>query len=101
MNKTERRPADAGYEQKANEMIAEGYSPEEYAAHFGHNWICFSMGEVRFADPATDAWIQRLDEIFFGRNGAPSVAECRARYLNAAERAKIEKDIQEMNEHGL
>jgi hypothetical protein len=101
MNKTERPPADAGYEEKAKEMIAEGYSPEGYAAHFGHNWLCFSMGEVRFADPATDAWIQRLDDIFFGLNGAPSVAECRARYLTAEERAKIEKVIQEMNEKGL
>ena len=45
MNDTKRPPADAGYEEKAREMIAEGYSPEGYAAHFGHNWICFSMGE--------------------------------------------------------
>jgi hypothetical protein len=100
MDTTERKPADAGYEEKAKEMIGEGNSPEEYAARFGHNWLCFSMGEARFADPATDAWIKRLDEIFFNLNGAPSVEECRARYLTAEERAKIEKEIQEMNENG-
>jgi hypothetical protein len=72
-------------------MIGEGYSPEEYTARFGHNWLCFSTGEARFADPATDAWIQRLDEIFFNLYGAPSVEECRGRYLTAEERAKIEK----------
>lgn len=50
MNDTKRPPADAGYEEKAKAMIAEGHSPEEYAAHFGHGWLCFSMGKVRFAD---------------------------------------------------
>ena len=59
------------------------------------------MGQARFADLTTDAWIQRLDEIFFALNGAPSVEECRARYLTAEERAKIEKEIQDMNEQGL
>jgi hypothetical protein len=101
MSDRHRRPADAGYEQKAKQMMAEGYSPEEYAARSGHNWICFSMGEARFADPATDAWIQRLDAIFFGRDGAPSVEECRTKYLTADECAKIEEEIKEMNEVGL
>jgi len=101
MSNTEHRPAGVGYEEQARAMIAEGYSPEEYAAHFGHNWGCFSMDEVRYADPATDAWIQRLGDIFFGRYGAPSVKDCRAKHLTAEEQRKIEEEIKQMMEVGF
>lgn len=62
----------------------------------------FASRWAKSASPiTTDAWIQRLDEIFFGLNDAPSVEECRVRYLTSDERAKIEKEIQEMDEQGL
>jgi hypothetical protein len=99
LNKTERPPADAGREDFAKKMVAEGYSPEEYAARFAHGWLCFSFGEVRFSDPAVDAWIQRFNDILFHLNGAPTVAELRAKLLTREERRKIEKEIQEMNEN--
>jgi hypothetical protein len=101
MKDAERKPANAGYEEMAGQMIGLGFSPEEYAARFGHKWMCFSMGEARFADPATDAWIQRLDAIFFHRNGAPTMEECRAKYLTAEERTAIEKELKEMEEVGF
>jgi transposase len=94
MNEIERPPADAGREEFAKKMVAEGFSPEEYAARFGHGWYCFSFGEVRFSDPSVDAWIQRLNDIFFGLNSAPTIPELRAKLLTAEEREKIEKEIQ-------
>ena len=98
MNEIERPPADAGREEFARQMVAEGFSAEEYAARFGHGWYCFSFGEVRFADPAIDAWIQRLNDIFFGLNGAPTIAELRAKLLTLEERRKIEKEIRDESE---
>ena len=98
MNEIERPLADAGREEFAKTMVAEGFSPEEYAARFGHGWYCFSFGEVRFSDPAVDAWIQRLKDIFFGLNGAPTIAELRAKLLTLEKRQKIEKEIRDESE---
>jgi hypothetical protein len=98
MNEIERPPADAGREEFAEKMVAEGFSPEEYAARFGHGWYCFSFGEVRFSDPAVDAWIQRFNDILFGLNGAPTIAELRAKLLTPDERHKIEKEIRDESE---
>jgi transposase len=95
MNEIERPPADAGREEFAKKMVAEGFSPEEYAARFGHGWYCFSFGEVRFSDRAVDVWIQRLNDILFGLNGAPTIAELRAKLLTQEERQKIEKEIRD------
>lgn len=98
MNKVERPPADAGREEFAKRIVAEGYSPEEYAARFADGFYCFSFGEVRFSDPAVDAWIQRFNDILFHLNGAATLEELRAKYLTAAEREKIEKAVQDRSD---
>ena len=98
MNDAERPPADAGREEFAKRMVAEGFSPEEYAARFGHGWYCFSFGEVRFSDPAVDAWIQRFNDILFNLNGAPTIAELRAKLLTPKEREEIEAEIQQTSQ---
>ena len=91
MNRPERKPADRGREELAQELHALGYSPEEYAARFAHNWYCFSLDDVRYSDPNLDAWIQRLGDILFRRPGAPEVADLRAIYLTPEERERIER----------
>ena len=94
----ERPPASGDYEQEAFRLFPLEMSPEEYAARYGHGWMCFSFDEYRYADSRLDTWIQRLGDIFFGRNGAPSVADLRRRLLTDLERAAIEREIEAMQE---
>jgi hypothetical protein len=86
---TDRPPADPAYEAQANLMFPLDLTPEEYAARHAHEWACFSFDEYRFSDGRLDAWIQRLGDIFFARNGAPTVDELRQRFLSEEERAAI------------
>lgn len=64
-------------------------TPEEYAARHAHQWWCFSFDNYRYREERMDAWIQRLGDIFFRRNGAPSIDELRLRFLTEGERAEI------------
>ena len=64
-------------------------TPEEYAARHAHECGCFSFDEYRFSDERLDAWIQRLGDIYFRRNGAPSIDDLRLRFLTEEERAVI------------
>ncbi len=76
-------------------IFSEGLSPEEFAARRSHTILCFSLDEYRYADPALDAWISRLGDIFFHRNGAPTIPELRERLLSPDERFRIEAAEQE------
>lgn len=92
----ETRPAaHAAYEDQARRMFPLDISPEEYAARHAHEWACFSFDDYRFSDERLDAWIQRLGDILFRRNGAPSVAELRRRLLTEEEQAAIAQRAQE------
>ncbi len=70
MNDLDRPLADPGRQQMAADFFAEGLSPQEFAARYAHKIFCFSLDDGRYADPALDAWISRLGDIFFERNGA-------------------------------
>jgi len=98
MSETERPMADPGREEMAREMFSEGLSPEEYAARYSHGIWCFSLGDLRYPDPALDAWMRRFSDILHHENGAPTVAELREKLLTAEEQLAIRKAIQEMNE---
>ena len=67
-------------------------SPEEYAARNAHLWVSFSFDDYRYRDPVVNTWIHRLGDIFFGRNGAPSISELREKYLTLEERQHIEAE---------
>jgi hypothetical protein len=95
MNQTERPPAGPICENMAAQMFAEGFSPEEYAARFAHKWLCFSLADYRYADPAIDAWILRLHDILFRLNGAPKIDDLRMKYLSPEERLRIKEEEQE------
>jgi hypothetical protein len=82
--------ADPGRERDARAWFPREQTPEEYAARHAHAWVSFSFDDYRYRDPALTAWIQRLGDILFGRNGAPSVAALRERFLTAEERAAVE-----------
>ena len=88
----DRPPADPGRTETAARFFAEGLSPEEVAARNAHAVACFSLDEIRYADPELDAWIQRLGDILSGRDGAPTVAQLRERYLTPDEIAAIARD---------
>ena len=87
--------ADPGREADARNLFPFEVAPEEYAARHAHEWYCFSFDDYRYADPAVDRWIQRLGDILFRREGAPSLDELRATYLTADERRAIEKREEE------
>jgi len=84
--------ADPGRERDAMELFPITQTPEEYAARNAHLWISFSFADYRYRDPALNTWIQRLGDIFFGRNGAPSISELREKYLTLEERQRIESE---------
>jgi hypothetical protein len=77
--------ADAGRERDALDLFPLEMSPEEFAARHGHEFVLFSYDEVRYAHPGLTEWVQRLGDIFFGRNDAPSVRELRKKYLTPEE----------------
>lgn len=72
-------------------------SPEEYAAREAHSILCFSASEQRYRDSDVEAWMARLGDILFKRNGAPSLDELRASHLTNDERARIASEIEQMN----
>ena len=91
----ERPLADPSRAEFAASLYAEGLSPEEYAARYAHTIGCSSLGDLRYEDPALDAWIQHLHDILGRRNGAPTVEELRARLLTPEERARIAEESEE------
>jgi hypothetical protein len=99
MANDDRPRADPGREEFAKRMFDEGLSPEEYAARNADGFYCFSFDEVRFSDPALDAWIQRFADILFQRNGAPSLRELREKYLTPEEHRTMQRDIQDKIEN--
>ena len=95
MTGTDRPPATAMHEEVARLMFPLDLSAEEYAARHAHQMACFSFDDYRFSDARLDAWIQRLGDILFERNGAPSLDELRRRFLTEEERAAIARRRQE------
>ena len=87
----ERPPADQGRTEIAMEHFALGLSADEYAARHAHEWLSFSLDDVRYDNAKLDAWIQRLGDILFGRNNAPTLDELRNQYLSPDERTAIER----------
>jgi len=81
--------ADPGREKDARQLFDLAMSPEEYAAREGHGWYCFSFDDYRYSDPAMETWIQRLGDILFQREGAPTLEDLRAKYLTEEEREEI------------
>jgi hypothetical protein len=77
--------ADAGREGHAIQLFRLDLSPEEYAARFGHQFALFSFDEFRYSRPGLTEWVQRLGDIFFARNGAPTLRELRVRFLTPSE----------------
>jgi hypothetical protein len=77
-------------------MVAEGLSPEEYAAWWAHKIYCFSLDEYSYEDPELHAWIRALGAIVFGKPGAPALEELRQRLLTPAEREAIHREMEEV-----
>ena len=55
--------------------------------------MSFSLDDVRYSDEALNLWIQRLGDIFFRRNGAPSLDELRSELLSAKEQEAIQVEL--------
>jgi hypothetical protein len=80
----------------AQPMFDEGLSPEEYAARYSHGILCFSLGDLRYADSALDSWMQRFNDILTQQNGAPTIDELREKLLTPEERQHINQQIQDV-----
>jgi hypothetical protein len=87
--------ADPGREADARRLFPMDVTPEEYAARYGHDWHCFSMDDYRYADARLEAWIHRLGDILFEREGAPRIDDLRRQYLTDEERRAIEARARE------
>jgi hypothetical protein len=83
--------ADEDRETDAARLFDMAMTPEEYAARHAHEWMLFSFDDYRYRSEPLDRWIQRLGDILFQRNGAPTVRELRAKYLTDDERRAIEE----------
>jgi hypothetical protein len=83
--------ADAGYEAWALRLFKLEMAPDEYAARFGHEFVLFSFANYRYTRPGLTEWVQRLGDIFFKRNGAPTLRELRQRFLSHEEMAEVER----------
>src|SRR5258708_12817184 len=83
--------ADPGREKDARQLFDFTMSPDEYAAREGHGWYCFSFDDYRYSDQAIETWIQRLGDILFQREGAPTMEELRSRYPTETQRPAIPK----------
>jgi heme-degrading monooxygenase HmoA len=86
------RPATPEMQARARRMMADGITPEEFAARWSHTMAAFSMDEFSYHEPEVEEWIHRLGAILFRRPGAPSLADLRARYLTDDERKAIEEE---------
>ena len=83
--------ADSGQEQMARQMMADGLSPEEYAARWADSILCFSLDDVRYNDPTLQSWIHALGAILSQGPGAPTLEELRKRFLTDKEREAIRR----------
>lgn len=52
----------------------------------------FSFDDYRYSDNELNAWVHRLGDILFQREGPPTLTELKKRYLTAEECASIEGD---------
>ncbi|MFI5178112.1 MAG: putative quinol monooxygenase [Vicinamibacterales bacterium] len=87
-----RRPATPEMAARARRMMADGVTPEEFAARWSHTIATFSMDEFTYTEPEVHEWIHRLGAILFRRPGAPNLTDLRARYLTADERQAIQDE---------
>lgn len=91
------KSAAAHADKKVRELMAEGLSPEEYAAKHGRRILVYGYGADRFADPEVERWAHGLAEILF----TPGMLEqCEEQYLQGEEledarrcRAKLSRRI--------
>ena len=79
-------------EKEVRRLFDLNQSPEEYAARNSHRWGSFSLDEYQYQDPQLSVWVQRLGDIFLGRNDAPTIASLREKYLSPEERFSIEQE---------
>ncbi len=83
--------ADEGREKRALELFRLEMLPGEFAARFGHQFAPFAFDYYRYSHPGLTEWVQRLGDIFFGRNDAPTLRQVRERYLTPDEIAAAEE----------
>lgn len=75
---TEALWADEKMMEAVRKQMAEGLSPEEYAAKHGRFIMIWGYGEYRYRDPEMEAWVRRFSTVLF----TPALlAECEERYL--------------------
>jgi hypothetical protein len=77
-------------EQSAIELFPPHVAPEAYAARNAHRWGSFSFAAYRYSSEELTKWTQRLGDLLFQHQGAPTIAQLRQDCLTAAEIAEIE-----------
>jgi hypothetical protein len=83
--------ADPGREAHALQLFRLDMTPDEYAARFGHEFVLFPFDRFRYSRPGLTEWVQRLGDIFFNRNGAPTLRQVREKFLSPEEIEAVER----------
>ena len=67
------------------------FSPEEFAARFGHEFAMFPFHQYRYQRPGMIQWVQELSMIFFAPHLPERLRQLRERYLTPEEIQQVEE----------
>ena len=67
------------------------FSPEEFAARFGHEFAMFNFHEHEYQRPGMNAWVQQLAEIFLAPGLPQRLRSLREKYLTPEEIRQAEE----------
>jgi hypothetical protein len=77
-------------EELIREIFPIHMAPEEYAARFGHQLNELTFCNYRYNDPVVNAWMQRLERVFFSPDLLKSYQE---QFLTHDERMQIPQEV--------
>ena len=67
------------------------YSPEEFAARYGHEFAMFSFHERHYSRPGMNEWVHALAEIFLAPGLPERLRRLREKYLTPEEIRQAEE----------
>jgi len=67
------------------------FSPEEFAARFGHEFAMFNFDRNRYRRPGMTEWVQELAKVFFAPGLPKHLRQLRERYLDVEEIQRVEE----------
>ena len=92
MSSAELRPVHTDQEESDLRLFRNlEFSPEEFAARFGHEFAMFNFDQYRYQRPGMIEWVQELAKVFFAPGLPERLRQLRERYLTAQEIQRVEE----------